>query len=348
MSEALAVLRIGVTSPVGLDGAQTASSIRAGVTRKFESPLLDRQFEPVVLGHLADELLVPLGPWARRVRAIDPLVERMLRLATLPLRELLAKQFEALSLPLYLAAPSPLAGRSWAAEQLLPALAQQAKRKLDLSASRVFAGGGASFFQALAAARDELLLPGRAKFVIVGGLDSYFDLDRVEALEYEGRLRTRGPQDAFTPGEAASFLLLSTHAVCRRLSLAPLAWITSVGLAAKTEQQLAGEGLARAVSTALVEGTRDPIRLVMAGLNGESKPAKEWGVAWLRNRERFAESVRVEHPAEYIGDAGAALAPLMLATATLLLRARMVAGPALVWARSDAGQYGASVLYSGA
>lgn len=348
MSEALAVLRVGMICPVGLDAQQTAAALRAGVSRKTETAMLDARLEPVVVGHLADELLAPLDRSLGARPRMDPLELRLLRLAGSPLRELLSKQFAGATLPVYLAAPQPPAdGPAFVSERFLPMLARQAGVRIDLAASRVFAGGGASLFEAIVAARDELLIPRRAKFVIVGGVDSYFDPDRVEQLERDGRLRTFGPQDALTPGEAAAFVILSTHEVCSRHSLAPLAWITTVGLATQTEPLLLGEGLANAVSATLAHGTREPIRLVMAGLNGEIEAAKEWGVAYLRNREHFAEPVRVQHPAENIGDAGAALAPLLLGTATLLLRARMVAGPALVWARSDAGRRGALLLYAG-
>jgi len=343
MSEALAVLRVGMTCPVGLDAPQTTAAIRAGVARKLETSMLDARLAPVILGHLADELLPPLDPSLAARGRLDPLEARMLRLASGPLRELLSKQFSGATLPVHLAAPQGLVS-----ERFLPELARQAGVGIEPSASRVFAGGGASLFEAIIAARDQLLIPGRAKFVIVGGVDSYFDADRVEALERDGRLRTSGPQDALTPGEAAAFVLLSTHAVCRRHSLAPLAWITTVGLAMQTEQLLLGEGLANAVSATLAHGSPEPIRSVMAGLNGESKAAREWGVALLRNREHFAEPLRVQPPAELIGDAGAALAPVMLGAATLQLRARKLAGPTLVWARSDAGLRGALLLFAGA
>jgi 3-oxoacyl-[acyl-carrier-protein] synthase I len=343
MSEALAVLRVGMCCPVGLDAAQTTSSLRAGVTRKRESSLLDDRLEPVILGYLADELLPPLEPsltsWARRR---SPLEVRMLRLAARPLREVIVEQLGRAALPVYLAAPT-----GYVSEQFLAALARQTGVAIDQSASRVFAGGGASWFEAAVAARDELLIPGRAKFVIVGGVDSYLDADRVEALERDGRLRTAGPQDALTPGEAAGFTILTTHAVCRRYSFAPLAWITHIGLATQTDEQVLGEGLASAVAAAIGPGPAEPIRLVMAGLSGESKAAKEWGVAYLRNREHFAAPLRVEHPAAAIGDAGAALAPVMLNAAALQLRAGMLAGPALVWARSDSGRRGALILYAG-
>jgi 3-oxoacyl-[acyl-carrier-protein] synthase-1 len=342
VSEPLAVVRVGMCCPVGLDAAQTASAIRAGVTRKSETPMLDLNFRPVVMGHLADVLLPRLT--VRSQSRANQLEARMLRLATRPLRELLAQQFAGAVLPVYLATAALPALIS---DQFFLSLADQAEVAIDLPSSRIFPLGGAAFFTALVAARDELLIPGRAEFVIVGGVDSYFDPARLKALERDGRLRTSGPQDAFTPGEAAAFVIVTTAAVCRRHNLSPLAWITSIGLAHEDEQRLPTEGLAAACSAAFADPRRavEPIQLVMAGFNGESRAAKEWGVAYLRTRERFAEPLRLEHPAEYTGDPGAALPPLMLGT--VALRVREVAEPVLLWACSDTGERGALLLYAG-
>src|SRR5690606_7460137 len=143
MSEALAVLRVGMTCPVGLDAPQTTAAIRAGVARKLETSMLDARLAPVILGHLADELLPPLDPSLAARGRLDPLEARMLRLASGPLRELLSKQFSGATLPVHLAAPQGLVS-----ERFLPELARQAGVGIEPSASRVFAGGGASLFEA--------------------------------------------------------------------------------------------------------------------------------------------------------------------------------------------------------
>lgn len=341
MSEPLAILRVGMCCSVGLDVIQTVSAIRAGVTRKTETRLFDRELEPVVMGHLHEQLLPRLGAWASGWAPSSLLEPRLLRLAGGPLREVLSKQLTGAVVPMFLAVPKPLEAQpSFVSPEFASLLAAQAKVKIDAGASRLIQGGEASFFSAIAAARDELLATGRAKFAIVGAVDSYLDRERIDALQDRGRLRTRGPQDALTPGEAAAFAVLATASVCRRHSLVPLAWITATGLS--------NDSLASACSTALACPRNEAIRLVMAGLNGESKSAKQWGVALLRNREHFAEALAIEHPAEHVGDCGAALAPLMLGIAALHLRARVAAGPALLWASSDAGQHGALVLYAGA
>ncbi|MCA9681289.1 MAG: hypothetical protein KC457_03770, partial [Myxococcales bacterium] len=115
------------------------------------------------------------------------------------------------------------------------------------------------------------------------------------------------------------------------------------------DQALVQEGLSAACQAVFAQtpANAEPVRLVLAGLNGELRSAKEWSLALLRGRGRFAEPLRLEHPAANIGDAGAGLAPLMMATAALRLRAGIVPSPALVWACSDDGLRGAALLYAG-
>ena len=93
----------------------------------------------------------------------------------------------------------------------------------------------------------------------------------------------------------------------------------------------------------MAPGTSPKVRTVYAGLNGESLGAKEWGVALRRNAKYFDEALAIFHPAECIGDAGAALGPIMVACAAIGLGRGYRKGPCLVWATSD-GPARAAVL----
>jgi 3-oxoacyl-[acyl-carrier-protein] synthase-1 len=351
MSQPLAIVRVGACCSVGLDAAQTAASLRARISRKRETQLLDGDMQPVLMGHLDDEHLPPLAQSLRKRRRASPIEPRMLRLAAGPLREVLSAEFSGTMLPLLLATPPPLPDYPFVSDEFVAFLGEQAERKLILESSRTLPDGHTGLFAAILAARDELLGPRRAEFVIVGGVDSYLEDERIAALERAGRLRTRGPQDAFTPGEAAGFMVLTTEASCRHRGITPLAWITQVALAGPSERLDASLSNACATVLDAARGSTPtpppPIPLVMAGLGGESHTAKAWGVTHVRNREHFATPLRIEHPAESIGDCGAALAPIMMTTAILHMRAGIAPGPALVWACSDSGQAGALLLYAG-
>ncbi len=374
MSEALAIVRLGMFGPVGLDAAQVSASLWAGVPHKVETSIMDKRFEPIVMGHLPIDVLPPLvEPLEDPKLGLTALQRRLLRLATPALQEVLVAavdpakkvgeqepRFASRVLPhglaplppLLVAGPQPSPGRAeiWTGRQL-GQLALQAGVPVDVAASRVFPTGHAGFFEAVQHAQTHLIGPQRAEFAVIGGVDSYLDLYRLALLDQEDRLLTFGVQDAFTPGEGAAFVLVASRNACQRYRLPPLGWIEAVGVAAEpghrySEQPYLGEGLAAAVGQVMQQlGEHAPrVRLVMAGFTGESMHAKEWGVAHLRNRRRFDEGLRIEHSAEHTGDAGAALAPMMLGAAVLGMRGRECEGPALVWASSDQAQRGALFL----
>lgn len=349
MSEAMAIVSVGVCSPVGLDAAQTEVALRAGIARKLESSILDARGEPVRVGHLRERHLPALreSAWMRSLSALE---QRLVQLGGRALAEALAPLSPEARPALALAGPPaaergvPVSGADDRDGALLAALTAQAE--VCLGPSELCPGGGASWFSALERARASLHDPRGDGLAVAGGLDSFVDPARLAALEAAERLLTAGPQDAHTPGEAAAFLVLATAPACRRFQLTPLAWIAAL------RQELRAPGdrgaLARACAAVLDGQGADaaPARTVMAGLDGESSSAREWGIAALRNQDRLDPTHALHHSAEFIGDAGAALAPLMTAVAALRLRAGQSRGPALVWGGTGEGPRGALLMYA--
>lgn len=351
-----AIISMGMVTPVGLDAEQTAASVRAGTARKQESAIMDERFEPIVLGYLPNEVLPPLDAALETRVGLTSLQRRLLRLASPALQETVLEGVDPSSAPILLAAPRPAASRPPIVEQgFFEMLELQSGVTFASGDSQVFPVGRAGLFQALKAAIDDFLAKGKAEFVRVGGVDSYVDLVRLSILQSEGRLARADVFDGFTPGEGAAFFLLTTRNRCERDGLKALGYISGVGVSEEaghrySDEPYLGEGLAAAmadVATQLAQaGATEPAPLVMAGLNGESFNAKEWGVAHVRNRQLLAEELRVEHPAEYTGDMGAALAPIMMGVAAKWIDAGHLPGPALVWASSDEAERGAAFITS--
>ncbi|MCH9686571.1 MAG: hypothetical protein K0V04_34380, partial [Deltaproteobacteria bacterium] len=275
MNEPLVIIEVGMFSPVGLDARQTLGSILAGIARKSETPFRDTAFEPIIVGHLPSDAIPPIVPSLVAPQSgLTPLQVRMIRLAGPALHEVLGAEPQAgeaeanadapsltTSLsrsdmpppPLFVAGPQPLPGK---VELTSPSLAHHIARHtglpIDVDASEVFTTGHAGFFDALAAATAWLDGPDSGEFAIVGGVDSYFDEYRLSVLERAGRLQTAGPQDAFTPGEAAAFVLVTTKTRCRLHGLSPIAWIPAVGRALEpghrhSQEPHRGDGLAEAL-----------------------------------------------------------------------------------------------------
>jgi 3-oxoacyl-[acyl-carrier-protein] synthase-1 len=330
----------GAVCSAGVGIRQTSAAIRAGLGRIAETPLRDRFLEPVRMALLAAEALEPLRA-ELEVTVREGPVRRLLRLAAPALREAAAGAGQTGALPV-------LMGVNGSAKELdrltagglLGALATQAGVPLRLDASRLVGGGRAAALLALRAAMEDLTR-GTVDAVLVGGADTHLDPVRLGALDQEGRLL--GPQapDGFIPGEGAAFVLVSRRADRTASGAVPLQ-VVACGRGTETGHRYSseparGEGLSAAIADLLVSfpPPHPPVRTVLASLNGESALAKPWGVACLRHRDLLPADLRLEHPADCLGDLGAATGALLLALAFETLTAETRDAPALVWAASD-------------
>lgn len=341
------VLAVGLATPVGLGSEAVAAAVRAGVNRFGEARYRNKTLEPQRMSLLADEHLRALSAAADSAgRAIAPR-DRMLGLAAVALREACGRCPDRVSV--LLALPEARPGVPDApGKGFLRDLGAKAGVAIDEAASREYRQGGAAAMLALRDAAG-LVAAGREDVVAVGGVDSLTERALLDALDAEGRL-LGGSMDGLIPGEGAGFLLLGSRAAGRRLGLASLAQVAAVGLGIErghrySSEPYLGEGLAQALQALFAAAPGAPrVRCVYAGLNGEGLAAKEWGVAYLRSAERFADDFQVEHPADCLGDAGAALGPILLGLAAIGLEKGYREDPCLVWSTSDREARGAALL----
>jgi 3-oxoacyl-[acyl-carrier-protein] synthase-1 len=347
------ILAVGMVTPVGASARQTAASVRAGIGRLAESYATDRTGAPLVMG-LCDQTQLP--PLTEEVtdRRLSVRHDRMLRMAGPALAEALGGPAAAGGVqppPLLLGLTEPRAGaRAAVGPEMLELVAAQSGQAIDRAQSRIYPLGRAAGLLAL---DDALALLDRreAAAVVVGAVDSYLDLGLLEALEGEGRLKTAQASDAFIAGEAAAFAVVAAAGTAARRGQAPLARVVATARGHEpghlySAEPHRGEGLSAALDAlfaAPAGAAAGRVARVLGGLNGETFWAKEWGVARIRHAARFAETARLEHPADTFGDAGAALGPAMLALAALDL-ARGGDGPCLVWCGSDRGERAAALL----
>jgi 3-oxoacyl-[acyl-carrier-protein] synthase-1 len=184
----------------------------------------------------------------------------------------------------------------------------------------------------------------------------------LRALVDEGRVQTSTPGDRMFPGEGAAFLVLTRADATGGLHAAggapppSLGAIDGVGLGFEPGHMYSaeiyrGEGLSQAFAALFASlgdaGAADAsqaVRAVYTSWNGESFWSKEWGVAYVRHQERFADGLRVEHPADRFGDAGAAAGPLLIGLAATALGRGYRQGPCLVFCSSDRGARGAAIV----
>lgn len=335
---------IGLTTPLGDRPAAVAAAVRAGLSGRCESEQHNRRGDPMIVAQVPDDALPPL---AAGLAARPPRHRRLLRLATSALQQSVAGFVDVPELPLLLTLPeSHPRIRHFDPGPLLADLRAQTGVPLAASLSSLDYRGRAGGLAALADAHTRLRDP-RVPWVLVGGLDSYLDAELLSALDSDHRVHAAGIRDGFAPGEGAAFLLLARHP--RLLDSQARVHIAAPGLGHEYGHRYSdaaplGDGLADALRHALGALPPAAIHTIYAGLNGEHDGAREWGVAALRNRRPFADDLRLDHPADCLGDPGAAMAPTLLALLAAGLERGYCAPKALVWCASDGPQRGAVVV----
>jgi 3-oxoacyl-[acyl-carrier-protein] synthase-1 len=342
------VVAAGMITPIGLSLAQTAAAARARVARLRAIERVDRRFEPYIVGSVPEDALPPLAP------DLEPSVQgreaRLLRLAHAALEEALAQvPADAGPIPVLLGLPEHHAPTPIEEGRFLQRLAHQSGVALDLTRSMAASCGRAAGAMALKQAIARL---GRAEsdFVLVGGVDSLVDPLILDELDRQERIRGETNGDGFSPSEGAAFLLLTSSTRAQQDGLAVLARLAGAAIGREPGHLYAsapylGDGLAATFSELLQsQAPSVPIACVYASFNGERYWAREFGTARLRNAAFFDEDLQIEHPAECLGDLGAALGPALVALAAHGLAGEYRRAPCLAFASSDRGERAAVLL----
>ncbi len=347
--EPMVVVGIGMVSPVGLSLPETAASARARIARLREIEWRDRRFEPFIVGAVPDDGLAELEP-KLQVLNLQYREARMLRLAHVALDEVLKPLAgNNIVLPLLLGLPEHHTTKPIDAKGFLAKLAHQAKLRLDPALSVAAPKGRAAGLMAFRRA-GAMLESGEAEFVLVGGVDSLIDLYVLGTLDMQGRIRNEVNSDGFSPGEGAAFMLLTRASTASKQNLKPLAHVLGCAFGFEAghlyaEEPYLGEGLAATFASLFAETPPPkPIGCVYCSFNGERYWGKEFGVARLRQSDKFAPDHQMEHPAECFGDLGAAHGPALVALAVHGIHQGYRREPCLVYASSDYGDRAALLL----
>jgi 3-oxoacyl-[acyl-carrier-protein] synthase I len=346
----IVVVGIGMMTAVGLSAPETAASARSGLMRFSETPIMDRRFEPFTLAEVPDEGLPELADGLEAV-GLTSREARMLRLAALPLLECVAVLPKGESPPpLLLALPETRTTRELNGVRFLGWLGEQAMGGFDPRRSDAAGRGRAGGVAAIGAA-SALLASGQATYAVAGGVDTYRDVYVLGTLDMERRVKSAANLDGFIPGEGAGFVLLTTRATAERAGLQPIAALSPVAVGVEpghlySDEPYRGDGLANTLQQLFASDGTSPVGAVYSSMNGESHWAKEWGVAFLRNKASFDPEHGIYHPADCYGDLGAAAGPMMVGLAALGVREGYRASQSLVYGSSDCGGRAAVLVRS--
>ncbi len=349
MADHVLIVGCGMLTPVGLSTAETAASTRSRTARLMDIEWRDSRFQRFTVAVVPDDGL----PELHADLVAPPLTyreERMLRLAGPAVQQAMAPLARhAGRIPAIVALPEIHTTIPIREPDFLRRLAVQSGAKLEPASSVALPRGRAA---GLTAVREAVAMiqGGKARFVLVGGVDTYIDLYVLGTLDLQKRVRTEMNADGFAPGEGAGFVLLASAEAAREHGLPALASVLGSGVAAEpghiySERPYTAEALAVAFQAAFAAAPGSPpATTVYAGLNGERYWAKEFGVAVIRNKERLAAEYQIEHPAECFGDIGAAHGAVLLGLAAFRAKQTCPAGPTLVFSSSDYGERAAVLL----
>lgn len=301
MAQALAFTGMGMVTGVGLDAWSACAAIRCAIDNFQETHFID------VAGERILGCEVPL-PAARRGAA------RLLDMAAAAIDEALCDSGSTgtEAMPLLLCLPEPeRAGRMVADDGAFLRALEQAARLRPHPQSATIAAGKMSLALALLRARE--LLAGGAQRVLIAATDSLLAGPTLAHYERCDRLVTSRNSNGFIPGEAAAALVVQLTDGAGQLTC------SGIGLGQEVAHVLAelplrAEGLCQAIRAALDESgaAMHDVNFRIADLAGEQYHFKEASLAVLRLLRQRKPAFGVWHPADCVGEVGAAAALVML------------------------------------
>lgn len=337
----------GMITPLGANTAMTAAAVKAGVSAYTLSDYYNRNFQPIKVAAIPPALFdgqdMDANDWtgshASRVAFIASLAVEQACIGIPPVTPF----------PLIMAMPEATGlHRSTTDASLASYLANSFPHWINFELSRSIYSGRAAGIDALAFVFD-YLYDLQSDFILVGGSDSQLEDFRLAELDKADRLITPETSNGFVPGEGAAFLLLTRnpeHAITvngHRIVLYPPGVDDEPGHL-HSDQPYRGDGLDRAFKKALANAPSQPIKSIYSSMNGEHYWAKEYGVAYMRNRQHFVDPVGIEHPADCYGDIGSATVPALIALAAQQLLVSSTAHAHLIYSSSDCSRRGAIIL----
>jgi 3-oxoacyl-[acyl-carrier-protein] synthase-1 len=186
-------------------------------------------------------------------------------------------------------------------------------------------------------AAAQLFERGEAAQAVIVGVDTHGEPATLEHLDRMGLLKSRRSPNGFLPGEAAAALCVRPATGRER---GP--GVRSVGLEVETVVPAGPRAMTAAVQQALDSWGGDPatIGAVAIDLNGEVDRQKEWCQAATQTIYAKHATPVLLHPADRLGDIGAASVPLLVG----LVVSAQTPGPALVVASSRDGLRSAAIV----
>lgn len=335
----VAILGAGMMTGVGLSAPASCAAIRCAIDNFTETRFMARGGEWIIGS------AVPLEePWRGQAKLV--------KLLAGPVRECLdiLPEVRPEDIPLLVCvAERDRPGRLDGLDNSLFFELQRELGAVFHADSEIIAEGRVGGALALFRARQLLYRAQDAhRCVIVAGADTFLVGPTLMAYDERDRLLTERNSNGFIPGEAGAALLLARpertrgeSIVCRGIGFA------RESATVESEEPLRADGLSQAITAALTEAgtTIADIDFRITDISGEQYAFKEASLALSRLLRVRKETFDIWHPADCIGEVGAAALPCMLAVALFAARKHYAPGPAMVaHLGNDDGKRGALVV----
>jgi 3-oxoacyl-[acyl-carrier-protein] synthase I len=314
----VAVLASGMATGVGLNAPSSCAAIRCAIDNFSETRFMDSGGEWIIGSQ------VPLEqPW----RGLPKLVH----MAVPAIRECLAHigDVRPETIPLLLCVaeqerPGRLAGLD---DQLFHDIEAELRVHFH-PGSGVIARGRVAGALAMADAQ-RLIYEERVPYCLIAGTDSFLVAGTLKAYEEKDRLLTSKNSNGFIPGEAGAAVLVAPPGRSKEPELLCVGMGSGLEKATiDSEEPLRGDGLVAAFRSAFAEAgcTIGDVDFRVTDSNGEQYWFKEAALAVTRTIRVIKHGFDIWHPADCIGETGAAIGPCALGVALAAMRKKYAVG----------------------
>lgn len=308
----LTLLASGMVTAVGLNSPASCAAIRCGLNNPVETRFMDSGGEWIIGSY------VPLEePWRGRtklVRLIVPAIQECLYQAgNIPPEKI----------PLFLCiAERNRPGRLDGLDDFLIEETQTALGIRFHGASATIAKGRVGGVEAIRQA-GQAIYTERMPFCIVAGVDTYLISGTLSSFEEKDRILTSNNSNGFIPGEAGAAVLIgpATHKSDKNPEIVGIGFGEEKATI-ESEEPLRADGMVQAIKQALTESglSMGDLDYRITSVNGEQYWFKEAALALSRILRQRKEEFDIWHPADCVGETGAAIVPCSLGVAMAAAR----------------------------